>query len=91
VAQLWDGMADEDEEGRCALCGGPVGKDGRTTVPVRPPRKPVSLPPTPSRGATDSPDDGLTPAERFERAKKRRDAVASKVHGDRAKGGDPAD
>ena len=62
-------MADEDEEGRCALCGGPVGKDGRSTVPVRRRRKPVSLPPTASPAATYLPDNGLTPPERFERAK----------------------
>jgi hypothetical protein len=85
-------MADEDEEeGRCALCGGPVGKDGRTTVRVPPRTKPVSLPPSVSGGTTDLPDNGLTPVERFERAKKRRDAVASKLRDDGAKGDDPAD
>ena len=81
-------MADKDEEKRCALCGGPVGKDGRTTMPVPPRKKPVSLAPTASQAVTDSPDDGLTPAERFERAKKRRDAVASQLSG---KGDDKAD
>ena len=70
-------MADESEGRRCAACGGPVGPDGRTLTPL-PARaaRPVKRPPT-ARPVEDVNDD-FTPAQRFERAIRRRDASTPK-------------
>ena len=78
--------ADREERGRCALCGGPVGPDGRSLTPA-PPEAAPRLPRAPARQVEEV-DDDLTPVQRFERALKRRDAVTrSKA---RRKGDKPA-
>ena len=65
--------ADRDERGRCALCGGPVGSDGRSLTPA-PPEVAPRLPRAAARQVEEV-DDDLTPVQRFERAIKRRDAA----------------
>ena len=92
IALLSSGMtmAEQDKIGRCAVCGGPVGKDGRTVTPV--PSRPaarVPAPPTPKMPVDDAPDD-LTPVQRFERALQRRDAARPKRPSERGKEDDPA-
>ena len=82
-------MANEKERGRCALCGGPVGPDGKTLTPLRPGAAP-RLQDAPARPVEDV-DDHLTPVQRFERAMKRRDATTPKPPPPRGKGNDPGD
>ena len=64
-----------DNDPRCSLCGGPVGKDGRTLAPVAsfPPR----IPPVPRVAAVpkDDPSAELSAGERFARAVERRDTL----------------
>ena len=70
-------MADESEDRRCAACGGPVGPGGRTLTPLPPRKAPqVKAPPSPPPEIEDVKDD-LTPVQRFNRAIRRRDAVAA--------------
>ena len=63
-----------DTDPRCALCGGPVGTDGRpltarTAVSIAPsPRAPLSQP-------KDDCSDDLQPGERYARAVERRDVL----------------
>ena len=60
------------EDRRCALCGGPVGENGKTVIPTpRRERGRIIAQPHFDR----PPDNGLTPAERYERAIKRRDEL----------------
>jgi hypothetical protein len=68
-------MADKkaQEHRRCALCGGPVGENGKTLIPMPRRKRAVEIaPPHFDR----PPDNGLTPAKRYERAIKRRDELA---------------
>ena len=81
-------MADQKDPGRCALCGGAVGPDGRTLAPLPPPAAP-RLQDAPARQVEDV-DDHLTPVQRFERAIKRRDAATPKPPSHRGKGDEPA-
>lgn len=67
-------MADKkaQEDRRCALCGGPVGEDGKTLIPMPRRERAVEIgPPHFDR----PPENGLTPVERYERAMKRRDKL----------------
>ena len=64
-----------DNDPRCARCGGPVDKDGRTldartgaSIALLPPRAPLSLP-------NDDSSEDLPPGERYARAVERRDAL----------------
>jgi len=83
-------MAEGDERGCCALCGGAVGPDGRTLTPLPPREAPrLQKPPAPALPVEDV-NDHLTPVQRFERAIKRRDAVTPKRPSHRGKGDDPA-
>jgi hypothetical protein len=65
----------DDEDTRCTLCGGPVGKDGRTlsSVPTLPPRAAPVVRAAPLQDA--DPFEHLTPGERFARAIERRNAL----------------
>jgi hypothetical protein len=80
-------VADQEERGRCALCGGAVGPDGRTLNPLPPPAAP-KLKAAPARQVEDV-DDHLTPVQRFARAMKRRDAATPKPPSPRGKGEEP--
>ena len=83
-------MADQEAPGRCALCGGAIGPDGRTLTPLPPAAAPrIQRPPAPARQVEDV-NDQLTPVQRFERALKRRDAATAKPPSHRGKGDDPA-
>ena len=81
-------MADEEERGRCALCGGPIGADGRALTAL-PQKVAPRLQRAPAPQVEDV-DDDLTPAQRFERALKRRDAATPKPPGERGKADEPA-
>jgi hypothetical protein len=81
-------MVDEGESRRCAVCGGPVGPDGRSLTPLPPPAAPRVQAPPAARQAED-PSDDLTPVQRFDRAIQRRDAVTPKRRSERGKGNAP--
>jgi hypothetical protein len=59
---------------RCRLCGGPIGEDGRTLLPVTSNRS-APLSAQVARAPHDDPPNHLTPAERFARAVERRDVL----------------
>jgi hypothetical protein len=84
-------LADQEERGRCVLCGGAVGPDGRTLTPLPPQAAPqLQRPPAPARPVEDA-NDHLTPVQRFARAMKRRDAARPKAPSHRGKRDEPAD
>jgi hypothetical protein len=88
MAQLEGGrLADQEAPGRCALCGGAVGPDGRTLAPPPPPPAAARLQSAPTRKVEDV-DDHLTPVQRFERAIKRRDAARLTSHRGKTDGPD---
>jgi len=63
-----------DTDPRCALCGGVVGKDGRTLEA----RTVASIVPSAPRApivSKDDPSEDLPPGERYSRAVERRDAL----------------
>ena len=59
----------------CAICGGPVGKDGRTLTPLRQLPQQVAAVAATVNVRDDDPYAHLTPGERFSRAIERRDAL----------------
>ena len=81
-------MADQEERGRCVLCGGAVGPGGRTLTPLPQAALQLQRPAAPVPPVEDA-NDHLTPVQRFARAMKRRDAARPKPPSPRGKQDNP--
>ena len=84
VKSEWNdkGLIMTDTDPCCALCGGPVGKDGRTleartvaSIAPSAPRGPMASKPRAPMASKDDPSEDLPPGERYSRAVERRDAL----------------